>query len=80
MNSKQWFKSYLHNRKQQAEINTPDSNNGIYTDWGGLPRGSILGPLLFLICINDLPKTSTLLVADDTNTVSHPKITAFRIP
>ena len=44
----QWFKSYLHNRKQHVVI------NGIKSDIGhiqtGVVRGSILGPLLFL-CI-----------------------------
>jgi hypothetical protein len=35
----QWFKSYLQNRKQQVEINTPDSNNSIYSDWGIIKHG-----------------------------------------
>jgi hypothetical protein len=47
----QWFKLYLHYREQQVEINTTDSNNSIYSDFGnkkhGAPQGSIPGPLLF---------------------------------
>jgi hypothetical protein len=49
----QWFKSYLHDRRQQVEIKSPDSNNNTYSNWGvikhGVPQNSILGPLLFLM-------------------------------
>jgi hypothetical protein len=45
----------LHDRKQQVEINIPDSNNSIYSDWGIIMytvlQGSELGPFLFLIYI-----------------------------
>jgi hypothetical protein len=44
----QWFKSNLHDRKQQVVINTVDSNNSIYSDWGvikhGVAEGSVVGP------------------------------------
>ena len=49
-----WFRSYLENRTQMACINGSVSDPLIITT--GVPQGSILGPLLFTIYMNDLPK------------------------
>lgn len=63
------FKSYLSHRTQFCHVNGKFSDS-IPISYG-VPQGSVLGPLLFLIYINDLPncleRTTARLFADDTN-------------
>ena len=65
----EWFKSYLSERKQFVDYDSVCSSNASISC--GVPQGSILGPLLFLLYINDLAfvsdKIFSLLFADDSN-------------
>ena len=64
-----WFQSYLSNRKQYVSI-TRESSEPLEINCG-VPQGSVLGPLLFLLYINGLPNISNVLdfylFADDKN-------------
>ena len=67
-----WLQSYLKNRKQRVVI------KGQTSDWkdvaAGVPQGSILGPLLFLVYVDDIVKdiqTDIYLFADDTSLIEY---------
>ena len=61
----EWFASYLQNRKQFVSIGCHISSTQVIQT--GVPQGSVLGPLLFLLYINDLNKSIKNHFADDTN-------------
>ena len=67
-----WFKSYLDNRRQYVSFDNVCSSYRPLTT--GVPQGSILGPLLFIIYTNDIhlasPKFCFILYADDTTLIN----------
>jgi hypothetical protein len=77
-----WFKNYLADRRQFTSVNSSDSVVSAVTC--GVPQGSILGPLLFLVYINDLVNVSNIgnmiLFADDTNLIYENRTLAELIP
>ena len=66
-----WFKSYLTDRKQYVALDNTNSDHASIKH--GVPQGSVLGPLLFLVYINDLHTcinhSITRHFADDTNLI-----------
>ena len=66
-----WFENYLRGRTQFVRVRNNDSSyENMYC---GIPQGSILGPILFLIFFNDLPRSTllkVLLFADDTTLIA----------
>ena len=77
----EWFKSYISNRKQYVVFDKYESQ--AMTVRCGVPQGSILGPLLFLLYVNDICNVSKvlelILFADDTSVfMSHQDITVLQ--
>ena len=64
-----WFSSYLKNRTQTTQVDRHISDKAVVGC--GVPQGSVLGPLLFLLYVNDIHRCSNklrfYLFADDTN-------------
>ena len=76
--SKSLLESYLANRYQRVQIQNSTLNTKFVSGWTkvnhGYPQGSVLGPLLFLLYVNDFPnavthKATPILFADDTSII-----------
>jgi hypothetical protein len=76
------FRSYLTDRRQKTRIKSSNDTQNFFSNWGtvkhGVPQGSILGSLLFIIYINDLPPTinnlsKPIIFADDTTALIYSK-------
>ena len=78
----QWFSSYLIYRTQTTEINSHISDKEVVSC--GVPQGSVLGPLLFLLYVGDIQycsrKLKFFLFADDTNVLySHENLKTYEL-
>jgi len=76
--SEDWFRSYLVNCRQRVQVKLPNTAENLLSDWGtmtnGVPQGSILWPLMFVIYTNYLPLrinsvSETILFADNTSVI-----------
>jgi len=84
----QIYQSYLGNRYCRTAIYNDNENSNKVSDWAkvrhGVPQGSIFGPLLFLLYINDLPKiinktSAPIIFADDTSILfTHSNLIDFK--
>ena len=66
-----WFRSYLSDRKQYITVENSSSNMSVLSM--GVPQGTILGPILFLLYVNDMCRSSSLKYihfADDTTLIA----------